>query len=90
MLKKCGCKDCFYQDEEERMMDILKSFVDFAEASQYAENLKDDITATKWAINKIETLKENEECLHCGSEKASYCEKCYQELIAENLRLQNR
>ena len=72
------------------MMDILQSFVDFAEASQHAENLKDDIMATKWAINRIKTLKENLKCLHCGSEKASYCETCYQKLIAENLRLQNR
>ena len=28
------------------------------------------------------------ECLHCGKNDASYCEECFQELIAENARLQ--
>lgn len=27
-------------------------------------------------------------CLHCGEEEPSYCEKCYQDLIGENARLQ--
>ena len=27
-------------------------------------------------------------CLHCNNEQPYYCEKCYQELIAENSRLQ--
>lgn len=27
-------------------------------------------------------------CLHCGKGSADYCEKCYQDLISENLRLQ--
>lgn len=27
-------------------------------------------------------------CLHCGKNKANYCENCYQELITENMRLQ--
>lgn len=29
-------------------------------------------------------------CLHCGEGKPAYCEKCYQELIAANLKLQNK
>lgn len=29
-------------------------------------------------------------CLHCEDGKAAYCEKCYQELIAENLKLQRK
>lgn len=29
-----------------------------------------------------------DECLHCGDDKAEYCEKCYQMLVAENLTLQ--
>lgn len=40
-------------------------------------------------------LKRNEdyelikrECLHCGNDKASYCEKCYQNLITKNLEHQ--
>lgn len=27
-------------------------------------------------------------CLHCGEGEPSYCEKCYQDLIGENARLQ--
>ena len=40
----------------------------------------------------IETIlnQEEEECLHCGKGKASYCENCYQELIGINAKLQNR
>lgn len=30
----------------------------------------------------------NEKCLHCGGNAASYCESCYQELVAENMKLQ--
>ena len=29
-------------------------------------------------------------CLHCENGEAAYCEKCYQELIAENLKLQRK
>ena len=38
----------------------------------------------------IETIlnQEEEECLHCGKGKASYCENCYQELIGINAKLQ--
>lgn len=32
------------------------------------------------------TFKDN--CLHCGSGEAAYCEKCYQELISINMKLQ--
>lgn len=28
------------------------------------------------------------ECLHCGKGTADYCEKCYQDLISENIKLQ--
>ena len=48
----------------------------------------------------IETQAHNEEvlmeyfnrhtCLHCGKGKPEYCEDCYQKLIAENLRLQEK
>ena len=27
-------------------------------------------------------------CLHCGEGEPSYCEKCYQDLIGENAKLQ--
>lgn len=27
-------------------------------------------------------------CLHCGEGEVSYCEKCYQDLIGENAKLQ--
>ena len=29
-------------------------------------------------------------CLHCGVGKPYYCESCYQQLVAENLKLQTR
>ena len=43
---------------EEKMMDILQSFVDLAEPQlDKYDNLKEDVEATKWAINKIKTLE---------------------------------
>ena len=42
--------------EEEKMMDILQSFVDLGKTSSIKEDLKDDIEATEWAINKINEL----------------------------------
>lgn len=38
-------------------------------------------------LNKKE-LEEKNNCLHCGSKEAAYCEKCYQELIGTNAKLQ--
>ena len=29
-------------------------------------------------------------CLHCGEGEPSYCEKCYQDLIGENAKLQRQ
>ena len=39
------------------MLDILQSFVDLGKTSSIKEDLKDDIEATEWAINKINELK---------------------------------
>ena len=40
----------------------------------------------------IELLDEIDEfnsgCLHCGENKADYCEKCYQDLLSKNIKLQ--
>lgn len=35
-------------------------------------------------------MLENEKgtCLHCGNNKASYCEECYQKLLTTNIALQ--
>ena len=44
------------------------------------------ITEEQRKINKV--LKENERCLRCNLRPASYCEKCYQELISMNAHLQ--
>lgn len=99
-------------EEDQKMIDILQSFVDLGKESQWKENLKDDIEATKWALEKIEKLtterdyykarylefndgvlegiKAKKECLHCGTGEGAYCEKCYQELIADNLKLQKK
>ena len=42
-------------------------------------------------LNNINAeLKENSKCLHCGSNIASYCEQCYQELIGTNAKLQQK
>lgn len=38
---------------------------------------------------RYEVYRDNT-CLHCEDGEASYCEKCYQELIAENLKLQRK
>lgn len=97
-VEKRGCEGCYYDDKGERMMDILQSFVDIAEAAikngEY-EDLKGDVEATKWAIetiqslkNKVQELEQQKACLHCGSGEAAYCEECYQKLIAENAKLQ--
>lgn len=42
---------------EEKMLDILQYFVDLGKTSSIKEDLKDDIEATEWAINKINELK---------------------------------
>ena len=46
-------------EEEQKMIDILQSFVDlgrgYLEAGKY-ENLTEDIEATDWALKKIEKL----------------------------------
>lgn len=44
-------------DEDEKMLDILQSFVDLGKVSCIKDDLKDDIKATEWAIEKINTLK---------------------------------
>jgi hypothetical protein len=61
--EKLGCEGCNY--EEGHMLDILQSFVDLVNVYKkdgkhldWCENLKDDVMATEWAINKIEKLKE--------------------------------
>ena len=41
-----------------------------------------------YATRKAKGLLKKEKCLHCGGNKAAYCEECYQELIAENVKLQ--
>ena len=45
------------KSEEEKMIDILQSFVDLAETSSIAKDLKADIDATKWALNRIKELE---------------------------------
>ena len=40
-------------------------------------------------VNLIEKIADKKcKCLRCGVKKSHYCEKCYQDLIAENSRLQ--
>jgi hypothetical protein len=106
--------------DEEKMIDILQSFVDLGKISSIKEDLKYDIEATEWAIKKINELKTERDyykqrylefnnvfteamlkdlgkryevyrtCLHCGEGQPNYCERCYQELIVENLKLQRK
>ena len=49
--------------KEDKMMNILQSFVDIAEPQLYKyDNLEEDVEATKWAINRIKELEiENKE-----------------------------
>lgn len=42
--------------DEQKMIDTLQAFVDFAKISSIKDELKDDIEATEWAIKKIDTL----------------------------------
>jgi hypothetical protein len=44
-------------NEEEKMLDILQSFVDLGKVSCIKDDLRDDIEATEWAIKKINELK---------------------------------
>lgn len=50
---------CYYNEpNEEEMISILQSFVDIAEPQLYKyDNLREDVEANKWAINKIKELK---------------------------------
>lgn len=54
--EKLGCIGCAYYDEEKKNKDILKSFIELGKESQWKKNLKDDIEATQWALDKIEQL----------------------------------
>ena len=56
-------------DEDEKMLDILQTFVDLAKMSCIKEDLKDDIKATEWAIKKINILK-----IECDYYKKMYLE----------------
>lgn len=38
---------------------------------------------------RYEVYRDNT-CLHCGEGKPDYCEKCMQELITENIKLQRK
>ena len=50
--------------------------------------LKKEVEIRKYILR---ILKENKKtCLHCDSGEPSYCENCYQELIAENMKLKNK
>lgn len=40
------------------------------------------------ATRKMNVAESEKECLHCGKGKPTYCEKCYQEIIARNISLQ--
>lgn len=39
---------------------------------------------------KVDKILATKECLRCGKEKPYYCETCFQEIIAENARLQKQ
>ena len=37
-----------------------------------------------------EKEEEDKKCLHCGKGEPSYCEECYQKLIGENAKMQEK
>lgn len=39
---------------------------------------------------KVDKILAAKECLRCGKEEPHYCETCFQEVIAENARLQKQ
>lgn len=39
---------------------------------------------------KVDKILAAKECLRCGKEEPYYCETCFQEIIAENARLQKQ
>ena len=39
-------------------------------------------------LQKCKWFVDTDECLHCGTGKPDYCEKCYQKLIFDNMKLQ--
>ena len=63
---------------------INKIWVDFCDGLDY-EKLKEQGFAIKeeWLVKKSDNT-----CIHCGNNLKEYCEKCYQELVAENAKLQ--
>lgn len=70
----------------ENTVKIIKGLeYELDQLSEQNENLKQLEKEHRWINGEI---IEEKACLHCGTDKAAYCEKCYQELIAENLRLQ--
>ncbi len=39
---------------------------------------------------KVDKILATKECLRCGKEEPYYCETCFQEIVAENARLQKQ
>lgn len=39
---------------------------------------------------KVDKILAAKECLRCGKEEPHYCETCFQEIVAENARLQKQ
>lgn len=54
------------------------------------EEIAKDNDCKEVIINNFILMKESheDECLHCGEHKAKYCEKCFQDLISQIMKLQ--
>lgn len=81
-----------FTDEEKKAIEYakeLRGLFSYGVGLTYGDG-EDD--AFRVLLNLIDRLRNKEEstCLHCGDSKPGYCEKCYQELIAENMKLQTR
>lgn len=63
---------------------ILENYLDGQDRKFVSEYRLKFLTALENLLNQH---KENT-CLHCGNNPPKYCEKCYQELIATNAKLQ--
>lgn len=81
---KVFSKELFIKTHGFERYERSKEWVDKCDGLTIEEAAKNGFTLlADWLIEN-----EDNNCLHCGKNSKKYCEKCYQELISENAKLQ--
>ena len=93
----CKDKDCPYEIAIDTVIEYIEQLENRikeleTERDYYKKMyLECNAAFTETALKDLEKRYEvYRTCLHCGEGQPNYCERCYQELIAENLKLQRK